>query len=160
MKIWRDTHSLRIFFLIFFYAILIMCLRMLIINTPDSAQSVILAALIVSIPVFVLINIHRNRLVFVNKKGIRVGNTLQDNYEKIILPCVHFLQWEEISNIKIINRVVTHNTRSVLRPFLNIKSRDGKRYECFIANPDGFKEALKKLNKSNLFVKEAPKRYQ
>jgi hypothetical protein len=155
MKIWRDTHYFRIFLLICSYIFLLFYLKAVIKYFSNDVKQSLLLILIMCIPILFIINILRTRLTYITSEGIRIGNAPEDTYERIKLPKTIFLSWKEIDKITIINRVVKHNFRQVLRPFLIVKSKKGKRYECFIAQPRSFLEALKKLNKFNLVSKDS-----
>lgn len=155
MKVWKDTHYFRIFLLSLGYIFVIFMIWISFNNLELNIKRVSINLIILLIPIIIITNIHRNRLSFITNEGIFMGNTILDNYEKIILPKNAFLSWKEIDTIKISNHTVNHNTRLVLRPFLNIKSKDGKKYECFIAQPESFVQALKKLNRFNLMSKDS-----
>ena len=142
--IWRDIHWLRLFFIITCIIIDIGIIYLLIFDFNPFG-------LIISIvPLFLTILLFRYKLTYITSEGIRIGNAPDDTYGKIKLMNSSFLSWKEIKEIKIINHQVSRNICWIIKPFISIKSKKGRRYECFIANPKGFSNALEKLHKSSL----------
>ncbi|MDP3698193.1 MAG: hypothetical protein Q8R47_01260 [Nanoarchaeota archaeon] len=91
---------------------------------------------------------------FITTDGIRIGNVPNDVYSTVrIKQKPTLIEWDRIKEIKIIRKEVRHNYILVLRNFLVLVTSDRKKYQTFLANPEGFKEKLKKLNKSNLLKK-------
>ncbi|MBI5003344.1 hypothetical protein HZC31_08225 [Candidatus Woesearchaeota archaeon] len=89
-----------------------------------------------------------------------MGNMSSHLYEFFFLKKnTIFLEWEKIKQITIINRAVIISHYSVLKPFLVIKTKGGRKYECFLAQPKGFMRALKSINKEHLLSKDSKYRY-
>ncbi len=101
-----------------------------------------------------IIHILRVRLNFVTKNGIRIGNAPDDSYEVFRLKQKPILiKWSDIKEIKIFGREVRRPLNSAIIDMLTIKTKSNKKYECFVAKPKGFVQALKTVKKTHLLSK-------
>ena len=96
----------------------------------------------------------KRKLVFINKKGIRIGNvsfksSFKLNHENI------FVRWSDIGTIKFKNQVKLSSRGGLLRCYLNLVTKNKKKYECLVYDPQGFINTLKKLNKYNLLSNDS-----
>jgi hypothetical protein len=76
-------------------------------------------------------------------------------YDKMPSGKLIFINWADIEYITIIRKEVKHNFVLFLVPFLIVKSKSGKKYECFIARPKSFIKSLKNLKKEKLISKDS-----
>ena len=103
-----------------------------------------------------LMHILRVKLTFFTKEVIRIGNAPDDSYEVFRLkqkPSV--INWSDVKEIKIFGREVRRPLNSAIINMLAIKTKSNKKYECFIAQPKGFIQALKTLKKTHLLSKDS-----
>lgn len=153
--VWKDFHLRRI--LLFFLSIItISFIAYNYLYRQLKWNEALLSIFILLFFIYILINIAMTKLTYVTKNGIRIGNILDDNYERIkSLKKTMFLDWVDIKEIKVYGKVTHRIWIEVLVDFLVIKTKPGKKYESFIANPKGFLKAIKRLNKGKLVSKDS-----
>ena len=150
MAIWRDFHFKRWFVLSFLLVFLIMSINA-VRPTLDTLFTKIMILPLVPLLLFFLVL--RIKLTYVNSEGIRIGNALNGEYYSIRLNRPKFIKWHEIKQIQIKRKAVKQPLMMDYQSFLNIKTKDGKNYESFLAQPQKFIETLKILGKQNLLGK-------
>lgn len=156
-RIWKDFHFLKtsllvIFILFFTFSFIVYIKELGFILT----KQLFLLSIVLSVPLYFIIGMLRNRLTYITSEGIRIGNAYDDSYERIFLKQKPtFIEWNKIKEIKIIGKEVPRPGYKWLVDFLIIKTKEGKKYQSFIARPKGFIQALKKLKKSSLLSKDS-----
>ncbi len=156
-KIWRDFHFLKtsllvvfILFLVFAFFVYVKELGFIL------TKQLFLLLIVLCVPLYFILGMIRNRLTYITSEGIRIGNAYDDSYERVLLKQKpKYLLWNEIKEIKIIGREVPRPGYKWLVDFLIIKTKNGQKYECFIADPKGFVKAIKELKKDHLFDKDS-----
>ena len=93
---------------------------------------------------------------FLKSNGIKIGNLTfrkwgtfdktQDNL---------FIKWNNIKNLKLVQRVHLTTKISLVRHYLIIKTKQNKKYESIIYDVPGFLKTLKKINKNHLLTKDS-----
>lgn len=154
-KIWQDRHYIGIF--IFLIALAWLSLGLLIFATTNlSAIRFLIIFIFCVIPLYIVANFLRTMLTCITKEGIRFGNAKDDSYQEFLFKRrPGFLSWDKIKEIEIIGRVIRRPYSTGLINILIVKSKDGKKHECFIANPKGFVKTIKDLKKSYLLAKDS-----
>ena len=158
-RLWTDIHIFKIF-LIFFSIVFITFF----VYAPFKERIsysiyfwiIYLVGLCFFIYLFLLVSIPKS--TYVTDQGIRVGNIPNHIYDYNLFTFTRkaiFLEWDEIKNIKILNKEVNHATIMMLNTILTINSKQGKRYDTFIADPKNFVFTLKSLNKNKLISKSS-----
>ncbi len=61
-----------------------------------------------------------------------------------------FIPWSDIKYISLKNYLVGASYVKNPKPFVSIKTKKGRRYECLVYDPLGFLNALNNIGKSNL----------
>ncbi len=154
--IWRDVHWFRV--IIFIAWILISCVYVRWILQDLTFSKIYNTVLMIVFGLFwiyIFLGLFLPSATFITRKGIRIGNIPNDVYSTIrIKQKPTLIEWNKIKEIRVIRKEVRHNFILVLRNFLVVVTSDRKKYQTFLANHEGFKEALKKLNKSHLLKKE------
>lgn len=159
--IWKDKNILRLITILLFCILLDGYILFVVIkNWRDvytNISAIVLFTLGILLSVYSVITYFMPKSTFISKTGIRVGNIIDDNYnfnpftfKKESL----FLTWSEIKDMQLIQKKVYRKFHSDLEYFLVVHSKNGKKYETFIYNPEGFAKNLKNLNKSSLLVYE------
>ena len=157
-QIWKDIHVFRI--VMVFVAFAMICfLSIFLIKYYSSFNLMDLIGIgLILLFVYGLISHLIPRSTYILEKGIYIGDIPNNLYEYNLFKFrrkAAFLNWSEIQKITIINKFVKHNYLSLLKPFLVISSKEGKKYETFIANPEGFVKILKDLKKDKLLSKDS-----
>lgn len=157
-KVWRDIHFLAVFYVTFFIVFLIYVLIVFIKEGGFGSvnRTYLWFVVIFVFPTYFFVGIIRNKLTYITKDGIRIGNAHDDAYGKFFLKQKQkFFTWDEVKKIKIIGRQVPRPGYSWIIDYLIITTTDGKKYECFIAQPKGFVQALRQLKKAHLLSKDS-----
>lgn len=156
-KVWKDHHLGRIVFVLVNILLIMLFVYFIVTADYNNLFSFYLGVLFILLFLFWLFNtIIRAKLTYITRKGIRIGNMPSHTYEFFFLKKnAMFLGWEKIKQVGIIRRVVRVKHYSVLKDFIVIKTKDGKKYECFLAQPKGFISALKSIKKYHLLSKES-----
>ncbi len=66
-----------------------------------------------------------------------------------------FLEWKDIQNVKIVNKMIAVTYIMNSAQFIVITSKDKEEYECAITDIQGFITALKKVGRYNLLSKDS-----
>lgn len=149
--IWRDFHLKRCLIILFIIAFVIYGLFVVRPITIDTifSRMVILPL----IPLLLLLLVLRIKLTYVTENGIRIGNAPNGEYYSIKLSKSKFIIWREIKTVQIYKKTVKQPLMLDYQNFLLIKTKNTQIYESFVANPKGFIQTLKKLNKHHLLTK-------
>jgi hypothetical protein len=158
-KIWQDVHLSKylssLFFILFFSFLFWTGFRD---YYQIKTYQIVIVSLVFLFALYYFISMWTPKPTYVAVGGIRIGDIPNDGYELNIFKFKRestFLSWSQIKNVNIINKSVKHNFLLVLKPFLVVRSKDGRKYQTFIANPKGFVKALKELKKDKLLVANA-----
>ena len=151
-KIWRDFSILR--WINIASALLLLFLTIGLVRFKIDIIDYILAIPIGVIAVYILCYAILTKLTYVVISGIRIGNStvfsLHDIKNKPI-----FIQWKQIEYITIIGREIKSGWVIHLINFLVIKTKNGKKFECYIARPKSFVSVIKDIKKDYLFKKDS-----
>ena len=89
--------------------------------------------------------------------GIRIGNLLYKTDEILILKQKSsIIKWNVIKSLKMVSKGYyggIYGGRDFYH--IHLKTKSKKIYDCLIYNPQGFIQALKKLNKYHLLSKDS-----
>jgi hypothetical protein len=99
------------------------------------------------------------RLSHISMSGVLIGNLPLKRWNSLTRRKREFLRWNEIKYIILRNHEVKVSRGSWARTFILIRTKNNKKYECVVYDPQGFIQALKKLNKDYLF-KDKKKLYE
>ena len=152
--VWKDFHIIRFIYLLILFILNPISIY-LIIKDYLMGDYRLDAILLLIFCTYFLNSILRTKLTQVSKKGIRIGNAIDDKYEKLKLKKSILIDWKNIKAIKIIGHEIRRQSGFDVKNFLSIKTKEGKTYESFIANYKGFIKIMKKLNKAHLFSKDS-----
>src|SRR3989338_281579 len=100
----------------------------------------------------------KKRYIIIERGGLWSGNNTSGQLldKLFVLKQKNtFIFWNDISKIEIIKKIIAVSYAGGMVPFVAIKTKYGKEYECLIVNIEGFKKALKKLNKYHLLSKNS-----
>ena len=98
---------------------------------------------------YALIIIVKTRLTIIELDGIRVGNS--PHYRRFSLEKQQkFVKWNRIREIRLEKKPSSRIFFFIMRDYIIVIAKDGKKYESYISKPEEFKYALEKLNKSHL----------
>lgn len=152
-KLWKDSLLMRNIGLIALFIFSILSLILLLYSPESYSNSLFIRIFgfgILGLLAWVLYRNLRLRFNYITKEGIRVGNAYHKS-DFILRQKPTFLIWNEIKEIKLINKVArTALGSGVLIGYLIIKTKDNKLYECRIYNKNSFIKALKKLDREYL----------
>ena len=157
-KVWKDFQFRRVFLQIFFvfYLSFFTYVYLKDYKKYPFYSGVLFLLILYSIPLYYLINTMRMKLTYITKDGIRIGNSPEESYQTLrLMEQPKFIKWNEISNVKIIGREVKRPVSVRVINILVIKTNNGKKLECFIAQPKGFVNALKDLKKYTFLTKDS-----
>ena len=150
--IWRDFHIKRWLIILFLVAFFIYGM---VVVRPISDNILTRTMILPIIPLLLLVFILRIRFTYVSDNGIRIGNARNGEYDYIKISKPIFIKWNEIKNIKIYKKPIKQPLMLDYQSFLMIRTFSQDKYESFIAQPDGFIQALKKLKKGYLLAKDS-----
>ncbi|MBI2558641.1 hypothetical protein HYW20_04930 [Candidatus Woesearchaeota archaeon] len=155
--IWQDIHWFRILLILFFIPFTLVIIKVVI---PMFLLGAIIGKLVafamLAFYVYLCIGILLPRFTYITKYGVGVGNPKDDQYTSIRLNPPVFVPWNNIKKIILLNKLVRRPTMSVPTSFLIVKTKDGKKYWCFLARKEGFISLMKKLKKEKLLSDGKP----
>jgi len=95
------------------------------------------------------------KVTIISSLGVFIGNVTAKKWNSLNLRKRQFISWEITSSINLVNHEVKGSRGSWPRAFIELKTNNGKKYECVVYDPQGFIQALKKLNKYHLLSKDS-----
>jgi hypothetical protein len=147
METWYDFHLKRYLIISFIFVLIIFTLN----AVRPKLDSLLKPTMILPlVPLLLLIIILRIKLSSINTKGIKIGNAPNGEYYSVMLSKSQFIEWDKIKSIKLYNKAVKQPLMVDYQSFLLIKTKDGQKYESFIAQPEKFLLQIKKLRKAQL----------
>ena len=100
----------------------------------------------------------RMKYIVIERGGLWSGNNISGQLLNKLFRLKQkniFIFWNDIRKIEIYDKIIAVSYAGGMVPFVAIKTKYGKEYECLIVNIEGFKKALKKLNKYHLLSKNS-----
>lgn len=152
--VWRDKKTIEIVRLVIFLIITIFFGYGIIIskNTIDKVMSIVLSIVFL----WFLYRQLKRRLSYIAEKGIRIGNIFYKLDDKIFVKQKSILvSWNNIKSLKITSKGYYGPLGGRSFNHLVLKIKEGRRYDCLVYDPQGFVNALKKLKKYHLLLKES-----
>ena len=150
--VWKDVSEREILISIFLFIIILLMLFITYI-VKDFLSKFFFGIFLILLFSYSLIRFKR-KLSFITEKRIFLGNitfrrfaSFESNQTDILL------SWDNIHKINIIKKAKSGPFGGLIFSYLLIFTKNSKRYEFLVYDTNGFKEALKKLNKSHLLKK-------
>jgi hypothetical protein len=120
----------------------------------------------IGIGIFLVISIYSLSLhLFSTKVALSSSGILTANMKRVKLGVFKvkqkniFVAWTEVGSISFQNYLSGASWVKYPRPYLIVKTKDGKRYIYVVHDISNFLQGLKKLNKFNLLTKETKEKY-
>lgn len=157
IKIWEDAKQKPGFLVYFLTFIIPLVFFIGFIISFGSFDSLLLFILTILFSLIFVLGI-RIKYIIIEKEGIWSGNNTSGqmiNKIFILKQKNNFILFKNIDELKIKEKNIYFSYVANKSNFLIIKTKDGKEYECAIADPRGFIDALKKLNKHHLLSKDS-----
>ncbi len=152
--VWKDKKTFEIFR---FLSILILSFFFLLIVyvTKYFLERVILIVFFF-LSLYLLYIQFRRKLSSIRRDGLMIGNLTSSKWGSYDKKQDNiFIAWKDIKNINLINKAHMTPRISYLKPYAIFITKQGKRYESIIYDPQGFIQALKKVGKYNLMSKDS-----